>query len=365
MAWASFLRCCGRTRELYVPRLETSEALALGLILKWDEEDILFPSLRSLTWMESPRIGGLLPFLAPPSLRQLKLNCNPRGDILPAEIGFILSQLATASPAIQKMDIVNGHQAGPFPGDSLHRHSSLRKLTLGGNMALSLQQLRDILSLPHLEDLTSDLDMDSLPAGPVDAPTEPIVAPHLSKLHCGGTCHVLAALFADLDAPALRELEVFADEPRWEHHFDGHRQLVQAIAGSAPNIRFLRYWSFKDSKLLAKRVKERLPVQEGWTRFAASMATCPFGDILRQLFPSPSRLQTSRHSFDSLYRALERLVFEIWSPAQLLPGDFEQIRMAFVGFKASTQWGETLASTDPEERRVLYTLRCTLELERT
>ena len=74
MAWASFLRCCGRTRELYVPRLETSEALALGLILKWDEEDILFPSLRSLTWMESPRIGGLLPFLAPPSLRQLKLT---------------------------------------------------------------------------------------------------------------------------------------------------------------------------------------------------------------------------------------------------------------------------------------------------
>ncbi|KAI1790904.1 hypothetical protein LXA43DRAFT_465834 [Ganoderma leucocontextum] len=64
--------------------------------------------------MESPRIG--VPYLAPPSLRQLKLNFNPRRDICPGEIGRTLAQLAAASPAIQKMDIENAHQTGPFPG---------------------------------------------------------------------------------------------------------------------------------------------------------------------------------------------------------------------------------------------------------
>ena len=92
-------------------RLEVPEALALGLILKWKDEQNLFPSLQVLTWMESPRVGGLLPYLGTPSLRQLTFNLNPRRDILPGEVDRILTQLAVGAPAIQGMVI---EQADPI-----------------------------------------------------------------------------------------------------------------------------------------------------------------------------------------------------------------------------------------------------------
>ncbi|PIL26075.1 hypothetical protein GSI_11829 [Ganoderma sinense ZZ0214-1] len=367
VAWSSFLRCCGRTRELYVHRLETAEAQALGLVLKWNEEDVLFPSLRSLTWMESPRIGGLLPHLAPPSLRQLKLNFNPKRDIHPSEIDRILLRLAEASPDIQKIDIENAHQTGPFPGNSFLRYSSLRRLALGGNMAVSLQQLRDVLSLPHLVDLAAHLD-PNLPADADPRSPSPVVAANLKKLRSGGTCRALTALFDQLEAPSLHELEIFADEPRWERYFEGHRNLVQAITGSADNLRFLRYRTFQDAQSLAERVQHEFS-QDDWNRFAtrtlARDRDRAFWDVLRPLFPSaPPPISYSDGILDGPC-TIERLVYDIWSPTEISSGDFSRVQAAFVGFKGFCQWGETLASVDPEERRIVYTARCTFELEGT
>lgn len=344
----------------------TAEAQALGLILKWNEEETLFPSLCSLTWMESPRIGGLLPYLTSPSLRHLKLNFNPRRDIHPSEIDHILSQLAGASPDIQRMDIENAHQIDPFPGNSFLRHSSLRRLALGTNMALSLQQLRDILSLPHLADLAAHLD----PSPPTDAdpasPAHPVVAANLKRLRSGGTCRALTALFDHLEAPSLGELEVFAHEPRWERHFEGHRDLVQSIIGSSGNLHFLRYRSFQDSQSLAERIQQEFS-HEDWLRFIArtSARDRPFWDVLHPLFPSAPPMISYSDGILGGPCAIERLVFDMWSPTKISSGDFSQVETSFARFKGFYQWGETAASTNPEERRIVYTARCTFELEGT
>ncbi len=343
----------------------TAEAQALGLVLKWNEEEILFPSLRSLTWIESPRVGGLLPSIVAPSLRQLKLNFNPRRDICAAEISHILARLAEASPGIQIVDIENAHHTGPFPGDSLLRHTSMRRLTLTGNIVLSLQQFRDVLSLPRLEDLVANLPADA----ESDTPIEEVMASNLKKLRLGGTCSALTALFAHLKAPSLRELEVFAQEPRWEQYFEGHRDLVQAIAGSARRLRFLRYKSFQDSQSLEELV-ERGFSQEDWLRFAARTGMHSFWDVLRPLFPNtPPQPAAARRSEPGSSPggpcAIERLVFHFWSPTEISPGDFSRVQTAFAGFIGACQWGETLASPGPEERRIVYTVRCTFDLEGT
>nr|VWP01854.1 Non-histone chromosomal protein 6 [Ganoderma boninense] len=370
IAWASFLRCCGRTRALYVHRLETAEAQALGLVLKWNEEEILFPALRSLTWIESPRVAGLLPYLAPPSLRQLKLIFNPRRDIRSSEIDQILCRLAETSPDIQKIDIENAHQIGPFPGNSFPRYSSLRRLALGGNMAVTLQQLRGALSLPHLADLTAHLD-PNLPAdGDPATPNHPVVAANLKKLHSGGECRALTALFDQLEAPSLYELEIFADERRWERYFEGHRVLVQAITGSAYKLRLLRYRTIQDAQSLTDRIRHEFS-QDEWDVFVAR--TPPhdriraFWDVLRPLFPNaPPPIS---HSDGILHRrrTIERLVYDVWSPTEISSEDFSHVQTGFVGFRrfCGRVWPLASLNPDPEERRVVHIIRCTFELEDT
>ena len=321
-------------------RLEVPEALALGLILKWKDEQNLFPSLQVLTWMESPRVGGLLPYLGTPSLRQLTFNLNPRRDILPGEVDRILTQLAVGAPAIQGMVIEQADPIGSFPAEAMLRHASIRKLRFSENITLSLLQLRTLFSMPRLESLVSTIQSELK-----TEPPQALYAPTLKTLKCTGSCEALSMLCSHLAAPLLARLEVICDERRstYSDCLRGHRDLVRSIAGSslAGHLHSLHYGH---NEALSRSLYRGF-LEEDWAALDTSRTPAsahPLSDIISPLFPKTPSPHVRAFS-------LERLTVDIWWPAEVRDADMARIRGGFGSTLRSNEFSLYLTTPDDED----------------
>ena len=322
--------------------------------MKWNDEQSLFPSLGVLTWMESPRIGGLLPYLGTPSLRQLTFNLNPRRDILPGEVGRILTQLAAGAPAIQGIVIEQTDPIGSFPAEAMLRHASIRKLKFSENITLSLLQLQTLFSLPRLESLVSAIHSEL-----ETEPPQALYAPSLKALRCTGSCETLSTLSSHLAAPLLAELEVICDEPHttYSDRLRGHRDLVRSIAGSslAGHLHSLHYGN-KDALSRGPGVFQGV-IEEDWSALATHDATASahaLSDIISPLFPKTSSPHVRAFS-------LERLTVDIWWPAEVPGADMARIRGGFGSTLRRNEFASYLTAPDGEEARTACRVRLEVE----
>lgn len=321
-AWASFLRCCARTRELYVPRLGV-EAVILRMLLRLNKDKTFFSS-RSLSWQETPSVAGMLTSLVHSSLQTLQISIDPDVEMSADKLGSLIAVLSVHAPEIENMVIQSPDGTRSFPVDAVLRHVHLRELTLGGDIAISGEDFWTLLSLPHLHSLqvnlagTNSLSDDHSPHSAVASYSSMT----LRNLAFSAPCDTADALLSLLNAPSLQNLALHVDEARYDQRFRAHSTLLRTIAGAlfANSLLSLEYASANIYSELAPKRHQSLNLDPDDILPDPFLSDQLISDILAPFFPASC----------SLYLPLlERFSFEMFWPMGVQDGDMQQLSAAF------------------------------------
>ncbi|TBU43069.1 hypothetical protein BD309DRAFT_132721 [Dichomitus squalens] len=291
------------------------------MLLKPKKDETFFSS-PSLTWQESPSSAGILVAVVHHTLQRLLISIDSDAEMPIHNLRRLITKVSVRAPGITSMVLQSPDETRSFPVDGLLKHTQLRELTLGGGIAIPSEEIRTLLSLPHLHSLQVNLAASD--PCPDETFTHAVTGSYnsttLRKFACAVSCDTATTLLSLLDAPYLESLILHVDETRFHQRRSAHSLLLRTVAGAsfASSVLSLEYSSANIYSELGPKAHQSMNLDPDDIPVDLSLDQ-PLSNILTPFFPATPSLDLPK---------LERFSFDMFWPTAVQDEDVEQLSVA-------------------------------------